>query len=165
MCLCNSFPEICSETSARARKCAWFCAKTAHGECPWLLLGFTNFGESAVTIGGLAAESKPPIRPDAFIISGLILRFVLRFRNRRMKPPFSPLFSGWILRLWSAAWPPNETAELDILGRFLSRAQFCGQILRPRPQNETADCAFQGQNCLFTCPVSWCYKYHTFSFL
>ena len=69
------------------------------------------------------------------LFSGSVLRFTRRFRNRRMKPPFSPLFSGWILRLWSAAWPPNETAELDILGRFLSRAQFCGQILRPRPQN------------------------------
>ena len=94
--------------------------------------------------------------PDAFIFSGCVLRFNRRFRNRRMKPPFSPLFSGWILRLWSAAWPPNETAELDILGRFPSRVQFGGQILRPRPQNETADWAFPGAILSFHMPCFWC---------
>ena len=32
------------------------------------------------------------------------------------------------------------------------------------PPNETADRVFQGQNCLFTCPVLDVYRYHTFSF-
>ena len=81
--------------------------------------------------------------PDAFIISGCVLRF-------------SPLFSGWILRLWSAAWPRNETAELDILGRFLSRAQFCGHIPRPWPRNETADWARSGAFLSFHMPCFWC---------
>jgi hypothetical protein len=101
---------------------------------PW----FHHFGESAVTIGGLAAESKPPIRPDAFNISGLILRLDRRLRNRRMKPPLLPCFS---------------------------RDQFCGYDRRPGRRMKPPIVRFQGQTCLFTCPVLDVYKYHTFSIL
>ena len=162
---CNSFPEYVRKRPRLHDNVLGF-ARRPHMENA---LGFSLV--SPILVNRRLRSAAWPLnrnrrsRPDAFIFSGLILWFDRRLRNRRMKPPFSPLFSGWILRLWWVAWPPNETAELDILGRFLSRAQFCGHILRPRPQNETADCAFQGQNCLFTCPVSWCYKYHTFSFL
>ena len=143
---------------------------------PWLSPWIHHFWWICGLIGGPGRRMKPPfwtrglwsdsavrsaVWPPIWnrrsylmhlLFSGSVLRFTRRFRNRRMKPPFSPLFSGWILRLWSAAWPPNETAELDILGRFLSRAQFCGHILRPRPQNETADCAFSRAKLSFHMP-------------
>ena len=44
----NSFSVDDRKTSALAHTCAWFCAKTALGDCLGFLLGFTTFGESAV---------------------------------------------------------------------------------------------------------------------
>ena len=166
---CNSFPEYVRKRPRLHDNVLGFTRRPLMENA----LGFSLVSPSLVN-RRLWSAAWPPNRNrrsdlmhllSRVVFCGLIGGYETAEWNRRMKPPFSPLFSGWILRLWSAAWPQNETAELDILGRFLSRAQFCGHILRPRPQNETADCAFQGQNCLFTCPVSWCYKYHTFSFL
>ena len=65
-------------------------------------------------------------------ISGLILRFDRRLRNRRMKPPIVPC---------------------------LSRDSFCGYVLRPRPQNETADRAFSGAKMYFHALFFGLYKY------
>jgi len=82
-------------------------------------------------------------------------------------------------RLRSAAWPPLETADSDLIEiivsgpkrRFDRRLctrrmkapneiqvlgfQFCGFILRPRPQNETADRAFSGVKMTFHLPCFW----------
>ena len=57
--------------SALACWCAWISVRIAFGEYPWLLLGFTTFGETAVVIGSLAAEWNRRLIPE---VSGMILR-------------------------------------------------------------------------------------------
>ena len=129
----NSFPEGCSETSARARWCALFYAMIADGDAFGFSLGFTIFGETAVPFGGLAAV-----------------------RNRRTRPDWKYLL-GSKRRFWSAVTkPPNEVTDVS----WSSREPFGGPDRRLKPPIVR----FQGQFCLFTCPVLDVYKYHTFSF-
>ena len=150
------------ETSAHVLMCAWFSAKTAYGECPWLLLWFHHFwwigglisghdrrmipsfvsrsfwSISTVMIGGHNRRSKPPIRPGRFNLSGLIMRLNRRFGNRQMKMPLYP---------------------------YSSRIQFSGCDQRPNRRMKPPIVLFQGQTCLFTCSVFDVYKYITFSSL
>ena len=100
--------------------------------CPWLLLGFTIFGETAVPFGGLAAV-----------------------RNRRTRPDWKYLL-GSKRRLWSAVLKtPNEVADVSLF----SRDSFCGLVLRSGRRMKPQIVRFQGQICLFTCPVFGLYKY------
>ena len=100
--------------------------------CPWLLLGFTIFGETAVPFGGLAAV-----------------------RNRRTRPDWKYLL-GSKRRLWSAVLKtPNEVVDVSLF----SRDSFCGLVLRSGRRMKPQIVRFQGQICLFTCPVFGLYKY------
>ena len=100
--------------------------------CPWLLLGFTIFGETAVLFSGLAAVRNHRTRPDWKYLLG----------------------SKW--RLWSAVLKtPNEVAVVSLF----SRDSFCGLVLRSGRRMKPQIVRFQGQNCLFTCPVFGLYKY------
>ena len=113
-------------------KCAWICAKTVYGECHWLLLWSHHFwwidgcvrrpgrrieiailDQTALAwFRGYDWQSWSPFETavhtwlifslgidSAVVISGFVTAEV-------------PLFSrDSILRLRSAAWPPNETAD------------------------------------------------------
>ena len=125
---CNSFPEGCSETSARARWCAWFSAMIAGGDALGFSFGFTIFGERR-----FQSAAWPPFETaDRDLIeinvSGPNRRFDRRLCTRRMKAPI----------------------EIQVLG-----FQFGSFVLRPRPQNETADRAFSGAKMYFHMPCFW----------
>ena len=129
---CNSFPKGCSETSARALRCALFCAMIAGG----VALGFS-------------------------LVSPFLVK--RRFRSTAW-PPFETaerdLIEKYLLgskrRLWSAVTkPPNEVAD-DF---WSSRESFGGYILWLGRRMKPLIVRFQGQICLFTCPVFGLYKY------
>ena len=67
-------------------------------------------------------------------------------------------FGGLIGGHETAEW--NRRLSPASLGTY-SAVTFCGHDRRMKPQIVR----FQGQFCLFTCPVLDAYKYHTFSFL
>ena len=90
---CNSFPEYVRKRPHLHKSVLGFARRPLTENVLGFSLGFTIFGETAVTIDGHDRHAKPPIILDAFNISGLVLRFTLQFDNRQMKPPFSSLFS------------------------------------------------------------------------
>ena len=119
-----------------ALECAWLYAKTAYGECPWLLLGFHLCWWSAVMIGGLTVEWNRCLSPrDLWINStvtidghdcrsyliDLISRFDSAVESTVTKPPFIPdrfnlsvWFSGWIGGYENAEW--NRRCSPVLLG-------------------------------------------------
>ena len=175
MCLVIRFPLLFKNVCACTLG-AYFYAKIAVGECPWLLPWFHQFwwngglvlrpgrgmkppnmtrgfwSFSAVLIGGFQPRTKPPFIPDTFNHSVLIRRF----RNHWMKPPMV----SCSCQVHSAVGGRRiETPMFPCL----SRDSFGGHILRPGRRMKPPICMFQGQCCLFTRQFCGLYKYIFFS--
>ena len=141
-----------SETSALALRVLGFTRRLSMENALGFSFGLTIFGESAVTFGGLAAEWNRRISPEA---SGMFLWLRSAATDRLSKPPFRPgRFIHLGLKRWSWSTvmePPNETVEVPLF----SRDSILRLRSAAWPQNETADRRFQRANVSFHMPSSW----------
>ena len=103
-----------------ARICAWFCAKIAFGECPWLLLWFHHHWWNGGLIGGQWPPNETAVWFQKALdwICGYDRRSGRRIETAELDL-MHLLFSGLILRFNRRPGRRIETVEWDILGRFL----------------------------------------------
>ena len=130
---CNSFPEGCSETSARARWCAWFSAMIAGGDALGFSFGFTIFGERRLRSAAWPPNQNRRSRPDC---------------NKCLGSKTAVMIGGYVPAEWKRRMKSRFSG-------FNSAVLFCGPDRRMKPPIVR----FQGQNCIFTCPVFGLYKY------
>ena len=160
VCLCRviRFPNM----FRNVRACTIVCLVLREGcsrRLPWLLLGFTTFGESAVMIDGLGRRMKPPfwsrglwsdsaVRsavwppiwnrrfiPDAFIILGLCSAVY----SAVSKPPNETAVFSHVLRMNSVVMIGGLAAEWNRRIRYFRSVSFSGSILRSDSAAPTAE--------------------------
>ena len=160
LCRIIRFP-ILFENVRACTKCAWICAKTVYGECPWLLL----LDSPLLVNWRLCSAVWPPnwnhrFRPDS---SGLIPRLrsavvtaVHNWLIFSLGIDSAVVIGGFVIAEWNRRSSP-------VLSGLHSAVTFCGYVLRPGRRMKPLIGDFKGQTCLFTCPVLDAYKYHTFS--
>ena len=121
----NSFPVVVRKRPRMHLVCLFLARRSPLENTLGFSLGFTKIGETAVWIGGLAAEWNrrfnsavgwPPIWTVVSDLIDFILGFISAVETAVTKPSNGtavfPLFlSGQIRRSRMAAWPPIETAD------------------------------------------------------